>query len=146
MTHPWTPDGDGDCTHCPLPKAHPNHHQAAPGAVLPDPARLGVVTTPTQADTSQAAGLAAWPKAGTDRATILEAVAAAGEYGATDDDLAFDTDLSPNTVRPRRGELAAAGFLVAAREPDGTPRTRPNKAGNPCQVWVLTAAAREQVA
>lgn len=146
--HDFTPDADGDCAACPLPKTHPTHTATttttAPRlAAVPD---LGVSLTPNQAATSQAAAHVAWPRAGTKRAAVLEAVAATGDYGATDDDLAFDLDLPGNTVRPRRGELVTAGWITQARDADGRPITRPSEQGNDAAVWVLTDAAKQHVA
>lgn len=146
--HPFVPDGP-DCGECPLPQGHRVHRSAVgptaaagPAPALKPVGDLGVQVSPTAPETSQAAALTAWPKAGTQRHAVLENVAAAGDYGCTDDELAYDLDLSHNTIRPRRGELVDAGWLVQDRTDDGTPRTRPSAQGNPAAVWVLTAAAR----
>jgi hypothetical protein len=109
-------------------------------------ADLGVALTPEQTETSQRAALSAWPRAGTARARVLDAVAACGEYGATDDELVWDTDLPANTVRPRRGELVDAGWLVVALDESGQPRTRATTTGHDAQVWVLSVKAREHAA
>lgn len=147
--HPFDPDGP-DCRKCPLPQGHRVHVRAdgpaaaaAPAAAALKPVGdLGVQVSPSAPQTSQAAALTAWPKAGTQRGAILEDVAAAGERGCTDDELVAALNLSANTVRPRRGELVDGGWLVQDRNDDGTPRTRPSAQGNPAAVWVLTAAAR----
>ena len=146
--HLFVDDGSGQsCDDCGLPPKHARH--ITPDAPPPHPkpvADLGVSLTPEQTETSQRAALSVWPKAGTQRARILDAVAACGEYGATDDELVWDTDLPGNTVRPRRGELVDAGWLIAATDAAGHPRVRPTTSGHDAQVWVLSAAAREHAA
>ena len=154
MAHSPILDSNGFPECCARPKNHPEHtraqvHQAtqdAATAPLTPPRHLSVVHSPHAPDTSQAAAQVAWPRAGSKRAEVLEAVAAAGEYGATDDDLVFDTDLPANTVRPRRGELVTGGCITQARNPDGSGRTRPSDQGNDARVWVLTDAARDRLA
>lgn len=147
--HEFVPDSYGDCEHCPLPERSPRHIKPAPvpapaPALKPVP-NLGVALTPNQSDASQQAALSAWPRAGTARAAVLDALAATGDHGATDDDLVFDTDLPANTLRPRRVELVAAGWVVAATDETGKPLTRKSTQGNDAQVWVLSPAARQQL-
>lgn len=149
--HPFDPDEYGDCRTCPLPKgsrfhlttSDPEPTQAPP--TLTAVASLGVVQGPTQERTSQTAALAAWPRAGSARARVLEAITRAGDRGVTDDELLDRLDgMSPNTLRPRRGELVTAGWVRAATREDGRPLTRASGHGNPATVWVLTDAARAQ--
>lgn len=88
-------------------------------------------------DTSKAAALAVLPRSGNQRRRILDAIAAVARnpqvVGLTDLQLAHATGLSPNSVRPRRGELVDGGWLEQAgrREHHGTEHT----------VWVLTQKA-----
>lgn len=64
--------------------------------------------------TSRAAAVAAEPRAGTDRARILEFIRACGERGCTRDEAAEALGLGGNTVRPRWRELEKAGLIVNA--------------------------------
>jgi len=89
-------------------------------------------------DTSTLAALAVTPRTGGQRRRVLDAVAAVARdprvVGLTDLQLAHATGLGPNSVRPRRVELVAGGWLEAApekREHHGTLHT----------VWVLTQKA-----
>lgn len=146
--HVFTDDGSGmSCDDCGLPKQHARHITiGAPPPILKPVPDLGVSLTPEQADTSQRAALhTAWPKAGTSRAIVLDAVAACGDHGATDDELVWDTDMNPNTLRPRRGELVEHGWLVPARDEDGRYRVRPTTSGADAQVWVLSPLARDRL-
>lgn len=47
----------------------------------------------------------------TTRAIVYEYICAQGPVGATDEEIAKGTGLSPNTVRPRRGELEMYGEI-----------------------------------
>jgi hypothetical protein len=89
-------------------------------------------------ETSRRAALAVLPKTGGQRRRILDAVAAVartpGVVGLTDVQLATSTGLPPNTVRPRRGELVAGGWL----EPADTKREHH---GREHTVWCLTQKA-----
>jgi hypothetical protein len=75
------------------------------------------------------------PKPGSAAAQILGAVAAVARdprtAGLTDLELAQVTGLSPNTVRPRRGELVTGGWLLDS----GATRTHHGAAH---RVWVLS--------
>lgn len=62
---------------------------------------------------------------------ILDALVARGSLGCTDAELAELTGLAGDTVRPRRGELVAAGHVVAAG-------TRKTKSGRAATVWIAT--------
>lgn len=81
------------------------------------------------------------PNPGTAGRVILDAVAEVARNpriaGLTDLELAEITRLSPNTVRPRRGELVTGGWLLDS----GSTRLHHGKAH---RVWVLSdKAARE---
>lgn len=60
---------------------------------------------------------------------IFDYVEARGAVGATDQEIEIGTGLNSSSVRPRRGELAASGFLSAA------PFTRPTTSGYKAVVW-----------
>jgi hypothetical protein len=94
-------------------------------------------------DTSAAALAAALPKASGNRARVLKYVRWTcnnfpSRGGATDVELATLTKLSANSVRPRRGELVAQGWI----EDSGVRR---DHNGRPHIVWSLTEAARQRL-
>jgi hypothetical protein len=65
--------------------------------------------------TSVKAAAAAWPRSGTQRRRVLDAILDAtrrGHGGATDPELQRHLDMSPNTERPRRLELVEQGFVA----------------------------------
>lgn len=87
--------------------------------------------------TSAAAALKVLPKSGTQRAAVLDAIAEAyrgGYAGATDPELCRRLELSPNSERPRRGELVEMGLVEASEH------TRRHE-GSEHIVWTLTPAA-----
>lgn len=86
-------------------------------------------------DTSREAAEAIRPVAATMRDRIALAVYAAGADGATDQELAERLGMDPSTVRPRRGELVAAGRLADLGE------RRQTKAGRRAIVWHSTVWA-----
>lgn len=75
-----------------------------------------------------------------DRMRMLRLLATAPSSGFTDEELQASLDMSGNHVRPRRGELCEAGWVVA----DGT--TRPTRSGRAAAVWVITEAGRRHLA
>lgn len=117
------------------------------------PARSGQIGGQRQGghDTSAAALALAAPKAGTQRARVLDALRhderrtlqrrprfGADSVGLTDVELSHDTGLPPNSVRPRRVELVDAGWVE-----DSGRRRKHN--GRDHVVWTLTEAARQTV-
>jgi predicted ArsR family transcriptional regulator len=86
-------------------------------------------------ETSAQAAVANAPRSGTQRWRVLAALVRYGDW--TDDDLCDLLNLHGNAVRPRRGELVAAGFV----EDSGV--RRPSAMGNPAVVWTATKAGRE---
>lgn len=104
-------------------------------APLPDPAQNGPgVAAKGATDTSEAARWAIYPKIGSQRMAVLKACVDAYEQdgGLTDEELADLTGLSPSSVRPRRGELVAGGWLYDS----GTGRR--TRSGQLAIVWALT--------
>jgi hypothetical protein len=87
--------------------------------------------------------LARLPNAGTAARSVLDAVASVARdprrAGLTDWELAQITELSPNTIRPRRGELVTGGWLLDS----GATRQHHGKAH---RVWVLSPKAAEHLA
>lgn len=81
------------------------------------------------APTSKAAAHAIAPVAGTQRAAILSAIRAAGVRGITDDELQATLGLDGSTIRPRSGELLAAGLI------EKTNNTRPTRSGRQAAVY-----------
>ena len=87
---------------------------------------------PSQAhsSTSVAAAEAIAPVAATLRRMVLEAIAAAGADGLTDEEGAERVGINGNTYRPRRRELEQADRIR------NTGKTRQTKSGRKAVVWV----------
>ena len=75
--------------------------------------------------TSIQAGRSMAGKTGSLRAVVLNAIA---KQAGTDEELADRLAMNPNTVRPRRVELAKAGLIKEIG-------TRPTKSGRKAVVW-----------
>ncbi|GAB3154187.1 hypothetical protein GCM10027258_57700 [Amycolatopsis stemonae] len=73
------------------------------------------------------------PRTGNQRGAILRFIVEGN--GSTDFEIARDLRILPNSVRPRRGELAEAGYVVDSG------RTRQHR-GSDWVVWEATAEAR----
>lgn len=86
---------------------------------------------PAQAhsSTSVAAADAIAPVAATLRRMVLEAIAAAGADGLTDEEGAERVGINGNTYRPRRRELEQANRIYDSGQ------TRPTKSGRQATVW-----------
>lgn len=86
---------------------------------------------PAQAhsSTSVAAAEAIAPVAATLRRMVLEAIAAAGADGLTDEEMLERVGLQPSSGRPRRIELVRAGLVADSGQ------TRPTKSGRQATVW-----------
>ena len=82
--------------------------------------------------TSEAAAESIEPKAATLRRKVLDYLRAAGDLGATDEQMQTDLAMPANTQRPRRDELVT-GRLVR-----DSGNTRPTKSGRSAVVWVAT--------
>ncbi|MEV6646034.1 hypothetical protein [Amycolatopsis sp. NPDC051371] len=93
----------------------------------------GLVTADPPTTSARAARLVA-PRTGSQRAVILRYVVEAPN-GVTDYETSRDLQLLPNSVRPRRGELAEAGYVI-----DST-RTRRHR-GSEWVIWEATDEAR----
>lgn len=66
-----------------------------------------------------------------DRLRVLECLRAAGARGRTDEEMQEEIPMSPNTQRPRRGELVALGVVVPTTE-----KRRTRVGGRKAVVWV----------
>lgn len=84
--------------------------------------------------TSRRAAALNAPRAGTQRGQCLAAIAAAGEHGATWDEL--EVTLGMYSAQKRVSELKLTGWI----EPSGR---RPTRRGALAEAYVLTAKARE---
>lgn len=87
--------------------------------------------------TSDVAARMIAPHVGTLRARILAFIEAQGPAGATDDEGELALGIKPQTYTPRRGELAALGWIR------DTGRRRNTASGRPASVWIAVAHARE---
>lgn len=94
-----------------------------------------------QPDTARAAAESNLPVKGTQRAKVLLILARAGEFGATDFELAEAAGIvRPHVAGTRRKELADRGFVEA------TDRRRNTDTGSSAVVWQITPAGLEVVA
>lgn len=104
---------------------------------LPDPERNARGRTHRDGHpTERAAALAAYPRTGTQRRLILDAIAASGDRGMTHDELALIPDVSDRAHRTRRKELEKDGWVRDSG------RTRETITSTDAVVWVLTDAGR----
>ena len=72
------------------------------------------------------------PYIGSINHTVYTFIASCGLVGATDQEIETVTHLEGNTVRPSRGALIKKGLV------SNSGRTRKNKNGNECIVWIAT--------
>lgn len=123
-------------------------------AELSDTSQLELGPFVRDSETSRQAALANYPKQGSQRDLLLTALFEryrGGRHGATRDELAEETGLSPNTVRPRCVELRAGGWIGAAASTDSddgmaAEETRRTASGQEAEVLVLTAKAITELA
>lgn len=103
---------------------------------LPDPDRneVGKFQHPDKGapETQRRAALEVYPRTGTARRRVLDAIAYARDFGRTDEELMRQLQMMLNTVRPRRNELLGAGWVA-----DSGKRRR-TATGSEAVVWVLT--------
>ena len=109
------------------------------GLGLSDPAEtsIGKFHGPASGapETERLSAVAEYPRTGTARLAVLEAIAAAVD-GLTDSEGAHVTGLWLYTYAPRRVELVEGGWIE-----DSTKR-RPTPSGKSAAVWTLTEAGR----
>ncbi|MEV6907995.1 hypothetical protein [Amycolatopsis sp. NPDC051071] len=92
--------------------------------------RDGLTAADPRATSARAAALVA-PKTGTQRARILAYIVESN--GVSDFEIERDLRILPNSLRPRRNELLAGGFIADSGE------TRQHR-GSPWTIWRATAA------
>ena len=112
---------------------------AEPEPVLSDPSAPSTMTGSAHPETSYSAAQTAFPNSGTQRHRVLSLIARMREHGATDDEVGDALALDGNSVRPRRLELEAGGWIRDSGE------RRPSRHNNEAIVWVLTEAARTKL-
>jgi hypothetical protein len=88
--------------------------------------------------TERLAAAMTWPRAGTGRRRVIEALAAAGDTGRTFDELIVE--LAMYSAQKRLHDVKRAGWAV------GTGRTRDTRTGAPAEVYVLSEAAAVRLA
>ena len=76
--------------------------------------------------------------AASDRTKMLAAYRAAGAMGLTDDEMRITTNLNPDSIRPRRGELIRAGKVME------TTKTRPTRTGRLATVFIAVTKGANQ--
>jgi hypothetical protein len=107
-------------------------------ASLTDPPAPGSKSRRGDRDTAQAAAKLAWPNAGTTRARLVEAIAAAPD-GLTTEEACERTGIKQVTASTRLTEAERGGWVVAA------PHTRAGSSGAQATVWLVTERAREKL-
>lgn len=96
--------------------------------VDPDQTHIGMFQTGAPS-TSRRGAIDAYPKSGTHRRTILDAVASAGERGLTDEEICAAVAMGYSHTGPRRRELVDLGLVY------DTGRTRTAATGSAQTVW-----------
>lgn len=100
----------------------------------PEPIWGAPVARNTDPQTAHQAAEHAAMRAGTMRALALRELAAAGDRGLTDFELAHRTRSQQTSIGKRRGELVRMGLVESAGS------TRPSPSGSPAMVWRVTVA------
>lgn len=113
--------------------------EVVPAPELPAPGQNTLGPFARGSSTSRQAALDHYPRSGSLRARVLEAVYRAGHHGATSDELAERHGWRLYSVKPRLIELRRGGWLQLSGE------TRPSVTGSPVDVHVATARARERL-
>lgn len=112
-----------------------------PDRELTDPDRneIGKFQAPGRgaAVTQRKAAILVYPRTGTQRRKVLDYVAAEGERGATDEEIAAALGMLANTERPRRVELEEGGWIA-----DSGLRRKTAASGSDAAVWTLTEEGR----
>lgn len=87
-----------------------------------------------QSSTSREAAIGSYPRQGTNRQRVLEAIKARGEHGMTRNEIAERFGWSDSQTHPRAWELVNGGFVVAQG-------TRPSRLRHDAEVLVATPKA-----
>jgi hypothetical protein len=107
----------------------------------PDENRIGKFSDPSASGapvTQRKSAILTYPRSGTYRRGVLDAIARARDAGATDEELYAATGWDENTVRPRRNELMNDGWV------EDSGRTRRTPSGKDAVVWVLSEQGRAE--
>jgi hypothetical protein len=88
-----------------------------------------IIVAKTPQPTSAAAAIKAYPKTGTKRAQVFNAIRLFN--GLTDEEIENTLTMSGNTVRPTRVSLVRDGLVMDSGQ------TRPTKSGNEAIVWMV---------
>jgi hypothetical protein len=106
----------------------------------PDADDLGAFHGPQAGapETERLAAIAVYPRTGTSRRRVLDAIRAAGDAGRTDEELSIELRLRWRSTAPRRNELLNGGWIVDSH------RRRRTTSGATAAVWVLSEAGRRQ--
>lgn len=101
----------------------------------PDKNKIGKFQRPdVAAETQRIAAIEVHPISGKKRRIVLDAIAARGNYGMTDEEMQRELQMNPSTQRPRRVELVEGGWV------EDSGRRRVTRSRRSAVVWVLTAA------
>lgn len=121
------------------PEEVAEHDAVVEGCPMPDPRenRLGKFHSPDHdaPETQREAAVAVFPRSGTQRWRVLQALAQAGSFGATDEEISEKLGMGLNTVRPRRLELHEMGYVIDSG------RRRPTALNHLAAVWLITESA-----
>jgi hypothetical protein len=93
--------------------------------------RTTTATSSAHPETSHQAATRAQPRSGTRRAAVLTALMAAGEEGATDEELQEQTGIMLQSEIPARNSLVKDGWA------EDTGRRRPTRTGSQAIVWAF---------
>jgi hypothetical protein len=88
-------------------------------------------------ETSRQAAVRIRSRADSLRDRVYAFIVKQGEYGATDAEIEAGTEMSGNTVRPRRGELEVQGRIR------NTGKTRATKSGRQAVIWAAAGGLNE---
>lgn len=104
----------------------------------PDDVRIGKFQAEPH-PTALRGAVKVYPRSGTQRRLILDAIAAAGERGLTHDEIAAVPGVADTAHRTRKTELVEDGWV------EDSGRTRPTVTGTDAIVWVLTEQGRREL-
>lgn len=114
------------------------YHEQRPPLSDPSVDSDGLVRSDSP-QTSRDGAADVFPRSGTKRLAVLQALSRSGVEGATDDELCEMLSSSYSSVGPRRRELVAGGWV------EDSGRTRLGSSGSHQTVWVLTERAEREI-
>lgn len=89
--------------------------------------------------TSMAVAKKMFPKSGSLRRKVYDYFISCGNYGATDQEIETNLNMSGNTVRPTRQSLQKDGYIIDSG------LIRKNQNGNSCIVWSIPATVQGEL-